>query len=903
MKILQVQFKNRNGHTLRGIVTLPDTEGKVPFVVHLHGFAGSCSGYKSMYTHLSRALAAQGIGSARFDFYGNGESDGEFEDMSFDGLHTDAQDIFAWAAEQPYVDSEKLFLSGQSMGGYIAASCAPVIQPHGLILLCPGAGMWFGCAQRADGIMQTGKDYADMEGLCYKMAFNYEMAKHPDPFTEAKGYNGPVLLLRADDDRLVDEGTCNRYAQVYTAPDVDTIAGGGHNFATLAARAAVEEKTAAFIKANLSSKAYLQGGFRMQNVILQPIKVGGQTFKNRIMFPPLTTGYEKNGMISEQDMGFYTRLAKGGVGYIVLGDVAPINSFSPTPKLFDDSQIPAFKALADSVHAYGTKLGVQLFHPEYDVDAINSLFMQKKFDEMRQRLHHDMMFFTDEVSEEMLMAIIDKMCACAVRAQKAGVDVIQIHGDRLNGCLCSTRMNHRTDKFGGSLENRVRFARMLTRAIRKAVPDMVIDYKLSIVTPQRGKGGIDEADAVQFAQWLVEDGVDMFHVAQANHTGNMADTIPPMGVQPYGFFVKIAGDIKKAVHVPVSAVGRIVDAEMAARVIESGMADMVAMGRPLLADPDWGTKIAAGKACDIRRCISCNKGCTDAIQNRQFLSCVLNAENGYENTRSIQPAAQKKKIAVLGGGPAGLEAARVAALRGHDVTLFEKTTTLGGQLNIACVPPRKEEMRRAAQDLIHAVCNAGVHLCMGQTRTAEQLKDAGFEAVINAVGAHSAAPRIPGIDSVNVADAWKVLAGEQQVYGTVAVIGGGMVGCETAEYLAARGCKVSVIEMMDKIAAGESSTILPTLLENYKTYGVEQYPSHKVKEFRMDAVVCENKDGAEVTIPCDYIVLAMGARSNEFDAAALEAASIPVYSIGDAAGKAADISNAIRTGYDTACQL
>ena len=641
----------------------------------------------------------------------------------------------------------------------------------------------------------------------------------------------------------------------------------------------------------------------MENVILQPIEVGGQTFKNRIMFPPLTTGYEKNGMISEQDMGFYTRLAKGGVGYIVMGDVAPINSFSPTPKLFDDSQIPAFKALADSVHAYGTKLGVQLFHPEYDVDAINSLFMQKKFDEMRQRLHHDMMFFTDEVSEEMLMAIIDKMCACAVRAQKAGVDVIQIHGDRLNGCLCSTRMNHRTDKFGGSLENRVRFARMLTRAIRKAVPGMVIDYKLSIVTPQRGKGGIDEADAVQFAQWLVEDGVDMFHVAQANHTGNMADTIPPMGVQPYGFFVKIAGDIKKAVNVPVSAVGRIVDADMAARVIESGMADIVAMGRPLLADPDWGTKIAAGKACDIRRCISCNKGCTDAIQNRQFLSCVLNAENGYENTRSIQPAAQKKKIAVLGGGPAGLEAARVAALRGHDVTLFEKTTTLGGQLNIACVPPRKEEMRRAAQDLIHAVCNAGVHLCMGQTRTAEQLKDAGFEAVINAVGAHSAAPRIPGIDSVNVADAWKVLAGEQQVYGTVAVIGGGMVGCETAEYLAARGCKVSVIEMMDKIAAGESTTILPTLLENYKTYGVEQYPSHKVKEFRMDAVVCENKDGAEVTIPCDYIVLAMGARSNEFDAAALEAAGIPVYSIGDAAGKAADISNAIRTGYDTACQL
>ena len=641
----------------------------------------------------------------------------------------------------------------------------------------------------------------------------------------------------------------------------------------------------------------------MQNKLLQPIEVGGLTFKNRIMFPPLTTGYEKNGMLSEQDMGFYTRLAKGGVGYIVLGDVAPINSFSPTPKLFEDSQIPAFKALADSVHAYGTKLGVQIFHPEYDVDAINRLFMEKKFDEMRQRLHHDMMFFTDEVSEEMLQAIIDKMCACAVRAQKAGVDVIQIHGDRLTGCLCSSRMNHRTDKFGGSLENRARFARMLVRAIRKAVPEMVIDYKLSIVTPQRGKGGIDQADAVQFAQWLVEDGVDMLHVAQANHTGNMADTIPPMGVQPYGFFVSIAGDIKKAVNVPVSAVGRIVDAEMAERVIESGMADIVALGRPLLADPDWGEKIAAGKGCDIRRCISCNKGCTDAIQNRQFISCVLNAENGCENLRSITPAEQKKKVAVLGGGPAGLEAARVAALRGHDVTLFEKTTALGGQLNIACIPPRKEEMRRAAQDLIRAVCKAGVQLRLAQAPTAEELKAAGFEAVINAVGAHSAAPRIPGIDHVNVADAWKILAGEQQVYGTVAVIGGGMVGCETAEYLAERGCKVSVVEMMDKIAAGESTTILPTLLENYKTYGVAQYPGHKVKEFRLDAVVCENKDGTEVTIPCDYIVLAMGARSNEWDASALEGTGVEVYAVGDAAGKAADIANAIRTGYDTACKL
>ena len=216
-------------------------------------------------------------------------------------------------------------------------------------------------------------------------------------------------------------------------------------------------------------------------------------------------------------------------------------------------------------------------------------FMQKKFDEMRQRLHHDMMFFTDEATEEMLMAIIDKMCACAVRAQKAGVDVIQIHGDRLNGCLCSTRMNHRTDKFGGSLENRVRFARMLTRAIRKAVPGMVIDYKLSIVTPQRGKGGIDEADAVQFAQWLVEDGVDMFHVAQANHTGNMADTIPPMGVQPYGFFRQDRRRHQKGRQRAGQRRGPYRGCrDGCSASSRAAWPTSCHVGRPLLADPDWG---------------------------------------------------------------------------------------------------------------------------------------------------------------------------------------------------------------------------------------------------------------------------------------------------------------------------
>ena len=618
------------------------------------------------------------------------------------------------------------------------------------------------------------------------------------------------------------------------------------------------------------------------------------------MFPPLTTGYEdRNGTITEQDIAFYTRLAEGGVGYIVIGDVAPIRNFTPTPRLYDDAQIESFKKLADSVHEYGAKLGIQIFHPEYDCETMMRLFAEGKMDEVRTKLHHDMMHFVDEVSEEMLLSIIDKMCACAVRAQKAGVDVIQIHGDRLVGALCSTKMNHRTDKFGGNLENRTRFALLLVEALRKAAPDMIIDYKFSVVTPERGKGGIDEADAPEFAKMLEAAGVDMLHVAQANHTGNMADTIPPMGVQPYAFFADISGKVKEAVSIPVSTVGRIISPAMAEQILAAQKADMVGIGRGLLADPDWTNKAAAGKSCDIRECISCNKGCTDKIQHREFLSCILNAENGYEGTRKITPAESPKHIVIVGGGVAGMEAARVAVKKGHKVTLFEQKTSLGGQLEIASVPPRKEEMSRFTNYLSHCMKQEGITLRLGEAATPEKILSLKPDHVIVAAGANSVRFPIKGMDCACVCDAWDVLSKKTEVYGKTAVIGGGMVGCETAEYLAERGCSVSVIEMLDKIAAGESETILPTLKENYARFGVNEYPSHKVEEIQEHCVICKNKEDEKVEIDCDFVVLAMGARPTAFDTAFLEEAGIPFAKIGDCGERAADISNAVRTAYDT----
>ena len=667
----------------------------------------------------------------------------------------------------------------------------------------------------------------------------------------------------------------------------------------------------------------------MTSKLLEPIKVGNLTFKNRIMFPPLTTGYEeRDGSIGPRSLAFYKRLAMGGVSYIVIGDVAPVRTASPTPKLYDDSQIEMYKKLADTLHEYDCKVSLQLFHPEYDVPGVGKMIMEAGMargaavkakeagneeeaakqmaicDELTKgaytKLHHDMQHFVTEASIEQLTQIKNSIAECAKKAQKAGIDAIEIHGDRLVGSLCSTVLNHREDQYGGSLENRTRYALEVLQAIKEAAPGMMVEYKLPIITVNpdgslRGKGGLLVDEAVEFAKMLDAAGIDMIQVAQANHTGNMGDTIPPMGAVPYNWTLDACEKVKAVVSCPVATVGRVVSVEAGLKILEDGSADIIGYGRSLLTDPDIANKVEKGEC--IRECLNCNKGCVDAIQGRRYLSCVLNAENGDEETIFLKPADEAKKVAVVGGGLAGLEAARVAAKRGHTVTLFEKTDRLGGQINIACVPPRKDEILRSVK-YYENVLPTMADIKMNHEPSFDELN--AFDHVILAIGAHNMDLPMPVVNS-NVVSSWDVLNG-LEVTGKCVVLGGGLVGAETAEYLANKGLDVTIVEMMDKIAAQESETVLPLMQADFAKHDVKQLVNTRVSEIKDNVIYATNTtDNTSVELNAEVIVNALGSKKNLFDDSKL---TVPFTYVGDCSGeRTADIASAIRTAYKAANEI
>lgn len=378
----------------------------------------------------------------------------------------------------------------------------------------------------------------------------------------------------------------------------------------------------------------------------------------------------------------------------------------------------------------------------------------------------------------------------------------------------------------------------------------------------------------------------------------MGDTIPPMGTTPYNWTLPITARIKQAVSIPVATVGRVITVESGEEILRSGQADVIGYGRSLLADPDIAVKAERDES--VRLCLNCNLGCVDALHDRRYISCVLNAENGDEETIFIRPGEGHKRVAIAGAGIAGLEAARVAALRGYAVTVYEVTDRMGGQLKLACLPPRKDELRRAVEYYEKLLPTLGVTIQYNTPCTAELLNAA--DAAIIAIGAHEKQLDFPGADRKNVVNAWDVLSGKQTVSGHCVVVGGGLVGTETAEFLLARGCRVSAMKRSDRLAGGISATLVGTVLADFEKGGLTQHLHTRITGVTEEGVqAVDLGTGESVFVPCDWVVMAVGAEKNEWNGGAL---TVPVQFVGDCSGDApADIASAIRSAYRAANRI
>lgn len=639
--------------------------------------------------------------------------------------------------------------------------------------------------------------------------------------------------------------------------------------------------------------------------MLDPITVGKLQLKNRIMFPPLTTGYEeKGGIITDKSINFYRTLAKGGAGLITIGDVGAVRAFSKTPTLHDDTLIAYHQKLTDAVHKEGAKVSAQIYYPEVDPDIIIKAMKEKGMPQAMKLYHELFNDYVNQVDKSAIDKIQNLIVTTAIRAKKAGYDMLQIHGDRLIGMFCSPILNKRTDEYGGSFENRARFALEVVDKIRKALPDMPLDYKLSIIrmNPRIGKGGPTLEEAKILTKWLEEKGIDSLHVCIANH-GSVIDTIPAMGMQPYACFLDLAKEIKKVASIPVSTVGRIIKPEMVEDILNNGDADMVALGRQLLADPEWVNKVKEGKENEIRYCIMCNKGCTDNLTSQKDIACVINPAHGLDETPVIRKAESTKNILVIGAGPAGLEFARTAAIRGHKVTIFEKDNRLFGQLNIASVPPHKDEMIRLLEFYEQEMNRLQINIEFNKEGTIENIRQFNADEVVIATGAIPLLPKFKGIDNQKTVTSWDVLDNKTQLQGKVAIIGGGSVGVETAEFIGNKGHETIIVEMLDEIAQDEGSMkilIEKTLKEN-KT---EIYTGHSLYEITEKGIIIKDSSDEEKNIDCDMVVCAIGARPNNMLAEQLKNSNVNFHEIGDCKfDKVRLISDAVRDGFNLALEM
>lgn len=662
--------------------------------------------------------------------------------------------------------------------------------------------------------------------------------------------------------------------------------------------------------------------------LFEPITINHLTITNRIVMPAMGLAYTEDYTFSDRYKAFYRERARGGVGLMLIGPIAidKVGSNPFMPSLFDDRNIGPIGEFISELHRdTDAKIGIQLMHmgacASFHHTGITPIAPSALVSKLTGELPREMT--TDDIEE-----VKNAYVGAAIRAKNAGVDYLEIlaAGGYIIGEFLSPVTNHRTDQYGGSLEKRMRFGLEMIKAVRQAVgKDLAMGIRVSgndfVV------GGNTNVESALFCIEAEKAGVDSINVTGGWHETNVPQLASDV---PEGVFLHLARGIKEKVRVPVFASNRLGNPFVAEKALRSKAADMICWGRPLLADPELPIKVQTGRMDERVPCIGCN-ACFDLLFSDSSVCCTVNPRLGREVDTEIKEAKVKKRIIVAGGGPAGMEFSLIASWRGHDVTLYEKDEKLGGQINLVGAVPGKEEFLDAVKSLKHRMGISGVNIRLKTPLTPEMIKEVQPDMLVVATGAEARKINVNGARQPNVVSAWDILDGTVSDIGKqVVIIGGGAAGCETAllvaklgvptaetfrflvyhsadnfgrlrELLYNTGRKITIVEIMERMAYNVGPSTRWSLMKNLRLMGVELRTKTKTLSIRENAVVVETKGSTE-SIPADTVIIAVGSKSVDDLGREAKRDKTKVITIGDAK-EPRKIIDAMREGFDTALKI